>query len=264
MPVFSPSVAVVPRGYIDGLTLAPTGAHSMNIGAGMCATSDGLFLLSSPAFQKSGAAWAAGSGNGSLDTGIFASASWYWWFEIFNPSLDATDFICSLAVAGQAPAIAAPPSGWTSSRYIGSWFCVTGGVFGPTWAALVQNGDDFTWDPTPATPDVNGVALGLTNTLHTLASVPLGVKVKAKLRGIAITDGVNNVLGLIYSPDEGSPTANSPVGDDNFGNNTTIDDTFEVDVATNLSGQVGINSVATGTTLYANVIKFSDARGKNA
>jgi hypothetical protein len=65
--------------------------------------------------SKSSSSWAAGTGNGMLDTGSFAASTVYYLYRIWNPSTLAVDYLMSLS--NSAPAM---PSGFTKKRLIGA------------------------------------------------------------------------------------------------------------------------------------------------
>lgn len=168
--------AVVLRGYIDGLVLSTAGSSAtFSVAAGEAADSTNTAMMTlAAAISKTTSAWSAGTGNGCLDTGSIATATWYGVFEIENPTTSTVDVLCTKETAGSAPS-PTMPSGYTLKRYIGSMS--TNGS--SQWAAFVQNGGDFRWVVPPL--DGNGISLTTAYANITL-SVPLGVKVRAEGR----------------------------------------------------------------------------------
>jgi len=154
------------RGYIDGLILsAAGGTATFGIAAGIAADSTQADMLSNAsAFTKTTAAWAAGSGNGALDTGSIAASTWYHAYIIKNKTTRAVDFLVSLSAS--VPTL---PSGYTLSRRIGSMR--TDGS--SNWTAFTQVGDYFYWSSQVL--DVNNTTQGTTATNYTV-STPLGVQ----------------------------------------------------------------------------------------
>jgi hypothetical protein len=78
LPVSPPSPSI-PRSYLSGLTLsAAGGTGTFGVAAGQAADSTNAAILNlGSAMSKTTAAWAAGTGNGSLDTGAISASAWY-------------------------------------------------------------------------------------------------------------------------------------------------------------------------------------------
>src|SRR5450631_2313526 len=109
------SLGVVPN-YLTGLTLsAAGGTGTFGVAGGTAADSTNLTMMTLPlAVTKTTAAWAQGSGAGSLDTGSIAASTWYHAHEIYNPASGLVDVVTSLSAT--SPTL---PTGFTRFRRIG-------------------------------------------------------------------------------------------------------------------------------------------------
>nr|MDD3066978.1 hypothetical protein [Candidatus Gracilibacteria bacterium] len=107
--------AGAPTNYITGLSFyyATTTTYTVNTGkARDGADSEDISLTS--ALTKSLSAWAAGTGNGSLDTGSVAINTYYYVWLIKKTDKSAVDVL--LSASATAPTM---PSGYTYKRVIG-------------------------------------------------------------------------------------------------------------------------------------------------
>lgn len=185
----NPTIAVtipVIQNYITGLTMSTAGSSAtMSIAAGQASDSTNTLLIAlASAMSKTTSAWAAGTGNGGLDTGAIANNTWYHFFLIEKTDLSAVDVLISTS-----PSAPTMPADYTYKRRIGSG--LTNGS--AQWLAFTQWGDLFQWntpllESTSANPGIAAVT-------QTLANVPTGVNVFAWLN--ALTS--NNLLGCYLS-----------------------------------------------------------------
>lgn len=137
------------RGYLGGLTMSNDGTNPNTVidtSAGVANADDATTLMTLPAFTKNAnAAWAAGSGNGCLDSGsALVANTWYHLFVIARVDTGVVDELCSTSAT--SPAF---PAGYTKKRRIGSFETdANAHILG-----FSQVGDKFMW----ATPvqDVN-------------------------------------------------------------------------------------------------------------
>lgn len=243
---------VIPRGHISGLALsAPGGIGVFNIAGGQATDSSGVSPMSlGSAYTKTTAAWAVGSGNGSLDTGSIADG-WYHVFLIQRPDTGVVDVLTSLSPT--APDL---PANYTRFRRIGALQNVGG-----AWTAFTQDMNEFNW-VTPV-QDYNAATTSNTPTLVTLPSVPTGVRVKAKLvLSLDVVGGATN-YGALSSPDTGGLAANSFTACAVVnGATATAQGYFEV--WTNTSAQVYVSVTAPSsqsTTRRIGVLGWTDPRG---
>ncbi len=91
-------LAAALRGYLSGLTFSTAGTTNFAVSAGVATdgTASGVMILAD-ACTKTGAAWAAGSGNGSLDVGTLTASTQYHAHLIQRPDNGAVDVLVSLA-----------------------------------------------------------------------------------------------------------------------------------------------------------------------
>ncbi|MCB1412592.1 MAG: DUF2793 domain-containing protein [Xanthobacteraceae bacterium] len=167
---FPRGVANLVQGHISGLTLSTAGASSsFGVASGIAADETGVdMLVLSSAISKTTGAWAAGSGNGALDAGSIAAATWYHVHLVRRTDTGAVDALVSLSAT--APIL---PASYTLSRRIGAM--KTDGS--AKWVKFVQDGDVFTWD-VPASDYVSVNNPGTSAILRAL-SVPSGLNVTA-------------------------------------------------------------------------------------
>ena len=159
------------RGHIGGLIISASGSTaSYTVGAGEACPDNSLTQLMSLASSttKTLTAWVAGTGNGSLDTGTIATATWYHVHLIAHADGSAVDLLISLSAT--APTL---PSGYTLRRRIGSIRVTsTGNVYN-----IIQVGDKFMLPA--ASQDYGSGSIGAVQHLTTFA--PPGVNVEADL-----------------------------------------------------------------------------------
>lgn len=173
----------LPNSYLSGLIMSSAGASTtVAVTAGQATDSTNAVPMTlASAMSKTTAGWAAGSGNGGLDTGAIAPSSWYHFFLIYRADTGVTDILFSLSV--NVPLL---PSNYTNFRRIGSAKTKTGGS--PNWEGFVQDGDYFQW----IVPASQGGAttrpldFGTTNpgtaAVTVALAVPPGVNVLAQLK----------------------------------------------------------------------------------
>ena len=255
------TVSVIPilRGYLSGFTMVWTSGISMSISPGMAADSTGVAYISlSTPWSKVTSAWAAGGGQGGIDTGTFAANSTYYWFVIRNPTNGLVDILFSLSAT--APTL---PSGYTQFRRIGAMMSTSGG----TWYKFVQDGDTFLFDtPVNGTPIANPSTTAFTY----LLKVPFSIRVEAIVFLAALAnagsdqaiswyatqtgmaDVVSNVAGVTSTAAwvSGAPSTVS-IGALNY-------------IFTS-SGRIRIRlqGSAAGTTFYVTTFGWRDSRGRD-
>lgn len=188
--------ATIYRDYIAGLQMSATQSATFNCGAGQAVDSTNSTIMSLPsALNKTSAAWAAGTGNGSLDAGAIAISSSYHAFLIQNLTTGLTDILTSLSPT--APTL---PAGYTLFRRIGSM--LTNGA--AQWQAFTQFGDEFRLVLPPA--DINTAITTTTPTLYAL-SVPNLIMVTAIVAfNCSVGNGATN-YGTLSAPASGGLAA---------------------------------------------------------
>lgn len=139
---FRSSIGANMRGHIFGLRTqinATDTANDIDIFGGECASDSNppmMMFLNSTLTKRVDALWAAGSGNGGLDTGSAALSTWYHLFIIGNPTTGVVDALFSTSAT--APVM---PSGYTHKRRIASMFRSNPAA----WLGYLQDGDYFIW-----------------------------------------------------------------------------------------------------------------------
>jgi hypothetical protein len=194
----------VPRGHIAGLTMSTAGASTtMTIAAGECADSTNVVMLKlAAAISKTTAAWAVGTGNGALDTGVIAANTTYHWYAIGRSDTGVMDAVCSLSAS--APSL---PANYTWYRRIGSRN--TNGS--SQWTKFIQNGEHVML--TTPVQDVSTGTPGSAALSVTLASLPGGVPVEAILNlGIIDTASTDAMYVSALSQDDVAPIGTGAPG----------------------------------------------------
>ena len=252
------AVAAVPippaRGHLFGLTMMSGGASTtISIGAGEATDSSGLVLmvLGGAGINKTTAAWAVGSGNGGLDTGVIAPLTFYHFFLIERSDTKVVDVLFSLSAT--APTM---PSPYNLSRRIGAM--MTGGS--SNWAGFIQLGDDFLF--TTPLNDVSVSNLSTSAILYSL-SVPTGIQVDAKLR-LTMSSATAGTTVLVTSPDEQSSASGTPSGNTTITAANTQSVRMTSRFRTSLAGQVRAVSTAASTTFFIVTTGWYDRRGRDA
>lgn len=237
------------RSYLSGLTISAagsTGTFGVAVGVAMDSTNANMMTLAS-AYTKTTGSWTLGTGNGGLDTGTIANATWYHAYLIQRVDTGVTDILFSLSAS--SPTL---PTSYTLFRRIGSM--LTNGS--AQWVKFTQTGDIFMW----ASPvlDVAVSNLGATPTLYTLTVAP-GQKVQAILN-FDFTNPSLSWCGM-YSPDLGTQTAVA-IGTMLVLPGTT--QTASINILTNTSGQIYGVCQNASTTLSVRTLGYIDRRGRDS
>lgn len=160
----------LPRGYIDGVILSNNGSDATNdidIAAGVARDASNAvnLALASALTKRLDAAWSVGTGNGGLDTGSIANATYHVWL-IKRSDTGVVDVLFSTSAS--SPTM---PTNYTHKRRIGS-FIRTGGAITP----FVQDGNSFVLKT--ITQDIDAATPGASAVTRTLGSVPTGIRVQ--------------------------------------------------------------------------------------
>lgn len=246
------------QGHLSGLTLSTAGgSSSFGIAAGQAADSAASAYMSlATAYTKTTAAWAAGSGNGALDTGAIAASASYHVFLIKNITSGISDVLVSLSAT--APAL---PSGYTLSRRIGSMKTDASSH----WVAFIQVGDDFMW--TTVVQDFTVTNPGASAGVLAAINVPTGVNFKANMRYWLVWGGTPT-FAMISSPlvSDQAPAfgAAAPMPDFASGNLSGGMNVSKNGVMTDTSGRIRYRLTASdaSTTFALVTLGWTDTRGK--
>lgn len=243
------------RGYLSGFTLANNAVDATNdidiaAGAGLDTTNAAAIVLASAMTKRLDAAWAAGTGNGGLDTGAKANSTWYHVHAIRHPGTEAVDVLFSTSPT--APTL---PSGYTQSRRLGSVRTDGAGAL----LAFTQSGDEFHWKSPPLDIDVTN--LSTTRTNYAL-SVPPSAKVLAFV-SLYVSQASTHTLVYLSDPDSTdlAPSITvAPLATMRQVLSTAL--TAQAFCLTNSSQQIAARSSAATTTLKLVTLGWTDPRGK--
>ena len=245
---------LIPHGHISGLTLSTAGASSnFSVAAGIAADGTGVDMLAlTSAITKTTGAWSAGSGNGALDAGSIANATWYHVHLIKRPDTGAVDVLISLSAT--TPTL---PTNYTLSRRIGA--IRTDGS--AKWIKFIQDGDVFTWDVPAA--DFTAVTNPGTSAILRALSVPPGINVTAIFHARCYTTTPSSAVAAIYTDPAASDTAPDFNNAQQIGN-TTLAPFANLRIRTDTARQIRVRSnfsdAGVGFTLVTE--GWIDPRGK--
>lgn len=239
---------------LDGMLLSPISGLTLST-AGSSATfavaAGGASGMKIAAFTKTTSSWAVGSGNGALDTGSIANATWYHVWLIQRSDTAVVDILVSTSAT--APTM---PASYDRKRRIGAM--KTNGS--AQWLGFNQIGNDFYW----GIPIANSTSP--TNTAALAAvGVPTGVMVKAKLSVLFANSVTDYASLLVSSPSEASNTIDSPTNGRRTVKALTgaVSAYATLDVLTNTSAQVyGCSDAAANNTMILVAFGWEDPRGR--
>jgi len=241
------TILQMPRGYIDGLILAnDTDAdHDISVAQGIArdATDSVNLKLSAAMVKRIDAAWAAGTGNGGLDTGSVGNSTWYHLFLIMTVS-GTVDVLFSTSAT--APTM---PAGYVYKRRIGSVLTDASANI----LAFYQTGDEFLW----VTSLVAYTGAPPATDTDLILATPTGISVQALLALIVTETGaaikyaaIKPLTGLSNNYLYQYATVTS------YNRNGTIP------IRTNTASKVQIIGNSTGCTVITG--GWIDPRGKDA
>lgn len=182
------------QGYINGLQLSNNSGdanHDIDIATGFAVDSTNTYAmtLASILTKRLDASWAAGTNQGGIDTGSMTASTWYHVYLIRKDS-DGTIDALFTATYG-SPTM---PSGWTAKRRLGSVLTNSSNRI----LGFTQDRDTFWWWGPPL--DVDDADLDTTGETYTLASIPPGPRVLAKLHASLYISGATPLV-YIVNPD---------------------------------------------------------------
>lgn len=255
----------IPKGWISGLALSRASATSFGVTVGQATNEDAgtrYAMEASSAFTKTLSAWAAGTGNGGLDTGAVAANTWYHVHMIRKDSDGSIDYLYSTSVAGPTM-----PGGYTARRRIGS-FKTDGASQIIAFNVNADDPEEFLWDV--ATIDVDAVNPGVAAVTRTL-NVPTGLRVLAivSVGGFLGTTGFTVNISSLDVSDQAAQAYTTGVltgfsDHDHGGGGTNGWGFIRMQVRTNASGQVRSRLSASGAADRLGLITrgWRDNRGR--
>lgn len=247
------SPTLVPN-YISGLTLSTAGSSStMSIAAGVANDTTNVTLMRlASAISKTTASWAVGTGNGGLDTGAIANATWYHFYLIERVDTAVVDVIFSTSAS--SPTL---PANYTLFRRIGSG--LTDGS--AHWILFTQVGDTFIWSV--AVANLTNVSTNANSARTSFAlTVPTGLTSISGLMRATMTAGAGGavVLSIQSLLESDQSAAGGTVADVNCATNGAGAGSFERIV--NSSAQIAWRTSATGGNINLATYGWKDPRGR--
>lgn len=257
------AAAATLAGHLYGMTLSNNSTDATNdidFAAGQAIDSTNAQAITCSAMTKRlDAAWAAGTGNGGLDTGSIANTT-YHCFAIKKDSDGSGDFLFSASAT--SPTM---PSGYTYFRRIGSIVRASGAI-----RAFSQFGDRFLYDA-PIGGDYNTANPGTSAVTITL-SVPTGGLCEAiiDVTLLDLTPASNTVLWIsplsMTDVDPGAGSGTAQLGIQGAAGKASIPErsTGQLSVATNASAQIRarLNASDADRILVIQTSGWIDRRGR--
>lgn len=251
------TVAPVLSGYLFGCTLSRnTGSPNtkIDIQPGQACDGSGLAMMNLAAVATVDTGTVGANG---LDTGTLAASKWYHVWVIGKLDGTTAGFMDRADLAGLSPTL---PAGYVFKRRVGE--VLTNGS--TQFIDFIQRDDSFFWQ-TPV-QDQNATALtAATPVSLTLASVPLGLRVRPLMNVEVIQASGATARLRLYSPD---------LGDNNNTNNMTLGFSASATVPlvfaesstnfVNLTQQIRVVAPESGVTVTIFTNGWLDTRGRNS
>lgn len=246
-------------GTLRGLELSLDTATSIGIAAGNCRNGDSgqpFNMTLAAAITKTFSNFAAGSGNGGLDTGTIAANTWYHVHLIRKDADGTLDAVISLSAT--APTM---PAGYTARRRLGAIRTNASSQVTP----FTQVGDDFFLGATLR--DVAAVHNTTSAVLYALTVPPLAsIIANGDLVPQNTSTFIYGMLTSPYQPDEAPSEPNGPVspGVNFIGGSSSNAKPQPFSLRVNSSGQVRVrtSTASSSTTIYIFTYGWTDNRGK--
>jgi hypothetical protein len=242
------AVAPLPN-YLGGLVLSndtTTPNTVLDIATGAATSDDNAITMTlTAAFTKNcNAAFAAGSGNGALDSGSTLVAST--WYHVF---LISTGTVSDILVSTSATAPVFPPN-YNKKRRIGSIKTNASAQI----IAFSQVGNEFYWKSI-TTLDQSGASVPASPSVTLFATnVPTGINVIAIMNVVS----VGSVAVWVVSFDQ----AISNINGWNVTAASTVFGAAQIRAKTNTSSQIAAAGNVAGATLNLVAVGWVDNRGK--
>lgn len=247
------------QGYLSGLTIANDNsgsniANDISVAAGAAVDvgqNQDMVLASALSQKHINVAWAVGSNAGCLDTGSVSNAT-YFIFLIKRTDTSVVDVLCSLSVS--APTM---PSNYTIKRRIGEVIRASAAN-----VLFTQVGNDFYLTTIGSTThDINNFNVGTTATTKQLASLPIGIVIKAMGQGCVFATSATSVANFY-------PTivSDQTVAYGTFGNvrdaSSGSGNCVPLTVLTDASANIRVRGASAGATVDWDSVGWNDTRGQ--
>lgn len=256
-PQYSSFSSSLPPLYIQGLVQVNNVADATNdidISAGNCRDATGAQDITIAAITKqSDVAWAVGTGAGGLDTGAVGNSDYFVW-AIKRADTGVCDVLFSLSAT--APTM---PANYTFKRLIGWFRRSAGAILAFSSLETAGGGLEMLWSAPPL--DVN-VAEDATANLRVI-SVPVGIKVQAKINVVLQSADAGGAAAYISSPDASDQAASLTVSPLYIAINTdspTDTGGLYMQVRTDASAQIRTRALAAACTLRIATLGFEWSR----
>lgn len=244
----------MPQDSITGFTLSNNGADANNdidIAAGRVGAGDYNLILTSARTKQLDAAWAVGTNQGGLDTGVKANSTWYHVWAIARVDTHVVDVLFSTSAT--APTM---PASYTKKRRIGAIRTDSSGNI----IAFLQYGDQFLWKSPPFL-DIDDTALSTSKKNYTLSGCPSGLVVEV-FSNMAASNAAAKLI-YISNPNmtDLAPSGTAlPVS--SIIANTSLSLPSQIKMITDASAQISMRSSAASTTVKLSVLGWTDPRGR--
>jgi hypothetical protein len=184
---------VLPEGHLYGLKLSNNATDVINdidiaVGSAKDLTNGTYMKLGSSLVKRLDATWVVGTNQGGLDAGTIANGT-YHVHLICRSDTGVVDVLFSTSAT--APTL---PASYNASRRIGSIIRISAAIL-----PFVQDNDYFLLK-TPVR-DINATNPGAAAVTRTLASIPIGIRVRALLSVVGGGIGGAGSPGAIYLSD---------------------------------------------------------------
>jgi len=254
------SGAVTPRSYLAGYKVSNNGTDPTNdldiaVGTARDSTNATDLTLASALTKQTDVAWAVGTNQGCLDTGVVGNNTYHIW-AIKRSDTGVVDILCSLSVS--APSM---PANYDSKRRIVSIIRSGGAIL-----AFVQDGDAVQL----ASPvlDVDVTNPGIAAASRTL-TVPSGLRVRAHVNLYSLVPG-SATLEMTYVSDlsvaDLAPSATvAPLATVGGYNGPVGAFSAQATVWTNTSGQIRTRGSSNSASAVQRIATtgWDDPRGRN-
>lgn len=259
----------LPRGYIDGCTIAngTDATNDINVSAGICRDSTNTVDITVAAMsgKQLDANWVPGAAAGMRNSAAGIADTTYHIYAVSKA--DGTQDIyahTSTTVATVLTALQAESGGtdYIYARRIGSIVRVSAALL-----AFTQRGDDF-FLSSPVI-DITSTNQGTSAVTHTLATVPVGLEIEAKLNCSIVPASTGSVfiyISALTAADLVPSATAAPLGTFNSITNATDHRTFQTRVFTNASAQIRSRWSASAASDVMRIAPtgWRDRRGKDS
>ncbi len=257
--------SILPRAYLTGLKLANNGSDATNdidiaVGLARDSTDVADLRLASALTKRLDDNWAAGTNQGMRNSAAAITDTTYHIYLVSKAAGADVDIYAhtSTTVATVITALQAETGGsaYIYARRIGSIVRASATIL-----AFTQDGDNFSI--TTPILDVSVTNLTTARSTYTLATMPTGLRMRAKIRALTSNAAANAIwIGDLTETDAAPSTTVSPLL--NMINQVAgVSHGEDLEIFTNTSAQIGARSLAASTTLRIVTRGWVDRRGRD-